>query len=127
MIGYVTIGTSDLKRGGEFMEGIATELGGKRLWGNDRMIGFGTGPGSPSLMVTKPYDGKGPTPGNGTMVALAAGSKEVVERAYKKAIAMGGKDEGAPGYRGPEAQGFYGAYFRDLDNNKYCVFCIAKA
>ena len=35
------------------------------------------------------------------------------------ALANGATDEGAPGERMP---GFYGAYFRDLDGNKVCVF-----
>jgi catechol 2,3-dioxygenase-like lactoylglutathione lyase family enzyme len=33
---------------------------------------------------------------------------------------LGAKDEGAPGARGDG--GFYGAYFRDPDGNKICVF-----
>ena len=37
-----------------------------------------------------------------------------------KALALGGSDEGAPGDRG---DGFYAAYFRDLDGNKLNVFC----
>jgi len=34
-------------------------------------------------------------------------------------IAAGAADEGAPGSR---TDTFYGAYFRDLDGNKLCVF-----
>ena len=45
-----------------------------------------------------------------------------------KALALGGSDEGAPGVRGEEGpQAFYGAYFRDLDGNKLCAFCIGPA
>ena len=35
------------------------------------------------------------------------------------AIAAGAADEGAPGMR---TDNFYGAYFRDPDGNKICVF-----
>ena len=42
-----------------------------------------------------------------------------MDRIYKVALSLGAKDEGAPGDRGG---GFYGAYFRDLDGNKVCVF-----
>ena len=53
------------------------------------------------------------------MVAMAPGSKELCDTLYAKALSLGGTDEGAPGPRG---DGFYGAYFRDLDGNKICFF-----
>jgi predicted lactoylglutathione lyase len=56
-------------------------------------------------------------------VALAAGSKEAVDRVYEKAIALGGTDEGAPGQRSPS---FYGGYFRDLDGNKLVAFVMGR-
>jgi predicted lactoylglutathione lyase len=49
------------------------------------------------------------------MVALQANSREQVDRVYAKALELGGTDEGAPGQR---SEGFYAAYFRDLDGNK---------
>jgi predicted lactoylglutathione lyase len=42
-----------------------------------------------------------------------------VDKVHAKAMALGSKDEGAPGDRG---NGFYGAYFRDPDGNKLCIF-----
>jgi predicted lactoylglutathione lyase len=65
------------------------------------------------------------TGGNGTMVALAVGSPDDVKKMHAKAMALGGKDEGAPGFRPAEANsGFYGGYFRDLDGNKFVAFCM---
>jgi predicted lactoylglutathione lyase len=55
------------------------------------------------------------------MVALNVGSRENVEKVYRKAIELGGADEGAPGERGP---GFFGGYFRDLDGNKFVAFTM---
>ena len=46
----------------------------------------------------------------------------VVDRIYNKAIQLGGADEGAPGLRAEGGDGFYAAYFRDLDGNKLDVF-----
>jgi predicted lactoylglutathione lyase len=40
-----------------------------------------------------------------------------------KALQLGAQDEGAPGPRG---NGFYGAYFRDLDGNKLAAYCMLK-
>ena len=42
---------------------------------------------------------------------------------HAKALSLGGKDEGAPGLRGDT---FYGAYFRDLDGNKFVAFHMGK-
>jgi predicted lactoylglutathione lyase len=61
--------------------------------------------------------------GNGTMVALSADTTEVVRQVHETALRLGGSDEGAPGWRG-EPGGFYGAYFRDLDGNKLCVYRV---
>jgi catechol 2,3-dioxygenase-like lactoylglutathione lyase family enzyme len=121
MIGYVTIGTNDLARAEKFYDALLAELGGKRVMANDRMRFYGAGPGQPLVAICTPADGKKATVGNGTMVALAAGSKEAVDRVYEKAIALGGIDEGAPGQRSPS---FYGGYFRDLDGNKLVAFVM---
>lgn len=118
MIGYVTIGSNNLERSKKFYDELLAELGGKRAFGSDRMQGYRGGQGG-MLAVCTPYDGKPAASGNGTMVALAAASKEQVDKVHAKAISLGASDEGAPGLRGDT---FYGAYFRDLDGNKLCVF-----
>jgi catechol 2,3-dioxygenase-like lactoylglutathione lyase family enzyme len=124
MIGYVTLGTNDLGRAEKFYDELLAELGAKRIMTNERMRFYGAGRGQPMFVVCKPHDGKQASVGNGTMVALAAGSKEGVHRIYEKAIALGASDEGAPGPRGT---GFYGGYFRDLDGNKLVAFVLGSA
>jgi len=78
-------------------------------------------PDAPGLGVTKPFDKKPATVGNGVMVALEAGSPAKVDALHRKAMQLGGRDEGAPGPRG---EGFYAGYFRDLDGNKLNFFCM---
>jgi catechol 2,3-dioxygenase-like lactoylglutathione lyase family enzyme len=125
MIGYATLGSNDIDRALEFYDALLATVGGKRLaqMPDERKLTFyGNGPGKPMLAVGKPYDGDSASSGNGTMVALAADDRGQVDTVYAKAIELGGADEGAPGIRPPEAMGFYGAYFRDLDGNKFCVY-----
>jgi len=122
MIGYVTLGTNDLPRAAAFYDALLAEIGAKRLMVYERGIAWGFAMDKPSLGILTPYDGKAATVGNGVMVALAVDSKEKVDRVYKKALALGGKDEGPAGPRG---DGFYAGYFRDLDGNKLNVFCMA--
>ena len=118
MIGYVTVGSNDLERAKGFFDAVLAELGGKRSFGFDRMQGYSAGAG-PAMAVCLPYDEAPATVGNGMMVSLAAPSRALVEKVHATALAQGAADEGAPGLRGDT---FYGAYFRDLDGNKFCVF-----
>jgi predicted lactoylglutathione lyase len=122
MIGYVTLGTRDLKKAAAFYDKIAAEMGIGRFMESDEFIAWGSGDGA-GLGLTKPFDGKPMTVGNGVMVALAAKDRAEVDRIYKLALSLGGTDEGAPGPRGDS--GFYAAYFRDLDGNKLNAFVMS--
>jgi len=120
MIGYATIGTNDLERATKFYDAVLTPLGGRRTFANgDRMQFYGCKDTPGMIAISKPYDEKPATAGNGTMFGLPAATKEQVDAAYAAAIAAGAACEGEPGQRMPT---FYGAYFRDLDGNKVCVF-----
>jgi predicted lactoylglutathione lyase len=119
MIGYTTLGTNDIERAARFYDALLAELGAKRAMEMDGFIAWASAPGSPMFCVTRPYDGNAATVGNGVMVALAAASKAQVDQLHRKALELGAKDEGAPGPRG---DGFYAAYFRDLDGNKLNAF-----
>jgi predicted lactoylglutathione lyase len=119
MIGYVTLGTNDIQRAAKFYDALLSELGAKRFMETESFIAWATGPGTPAVSVIKPHDGKPATVGNGVMVALAVDSKKKVDALHKKAMALGAKDEGAPGPRGP---GFYAGYWRDLDGNKFNAY-----
>ena len=119
MIGYTTLGTNDIKRAARFYDSLLAELGAKRAMEMETFIAWATEPGAAMLCVIKPFDKKPATVGNGVMVALAASSKKQVDAIHRKALELGGKDEGAPGPRG---DGFYAGYFRDLDGNKLNAF-----
>jgi catechol 2,3-dioxygenase-like lactoylglutathione lyase family enzyme len=121
MIGYVTLGTNNLPRAIAFYDKLLGLLGAKRLMEMDRGIAWGTDMKSPGVGIMTPFDGKAATVGNGMMVALATDNREKVDAAYNLALEMGGTDEGKPGERG---DGFYAAYFRDLDGNKLNCFCM---
>ncbi|MGN6512847.1 MAG: VOC family protein [Lysobacteraceae bacterium] len=116
MLAYATIGTNDLPRAAAFYDAVLAELGGKRMMEEPGyFIAWDNGSGGAGLGVTVPFNREPATVGNGCMVALQAASREQVDRVHAKALALGGRDEGAPGQR---FDGFYAAYFRDLDGNK---------
>ena len=119
MIGYTTVGTNDFARAAAFYDALLAEVGAKRAMEMPTFIAWASAPGTPMVSIIKPFDGKPATIGNGVMIALAASSKAQVDAIHKKALALGGKDEGAPG---PRMDGFYAGYFRDLDGNKLNAF-----
>ena len=119
MIGYVTLGTNDIKRSAAFYDKLLAEIGAKRMMEQETFIVWGNSPTQAALSVTKPFDGKPASVGNGVMVALAVKEPAQVDK-LRKALELGAKDEGAAGPRG---EGFYAGYFRDPDGNKLNVFC----
>ena len=130
MIGYVTVGTNDLDKAREFYDALLGEIGATRKmqFPETGFTLYGTGGGSPGLAVTRPYTGEAATVGNGNMAAIGVRDRATVDRLHAKALELGGSDEGAPGLRTPEGpSAFYGAYFRDLDGNKLCVFRMGPA
>jgi len=120
VIGYVTLGTNDLERAVAFYEALLAPLGVKRVYETDHSVAWGTGSGA-SLGVTLPFDRRSATAGNGTMIAISADKPATVDALYRKAMELGGRDEGPPGER---FKGFYAAYCRDLDGNKLNFFCM---
>jgi catechol 2,3-dioxygenase-like lactoylglutathione lyase family enzyme len=127
MIGYVLVGTSDLAKGLAFYDALMGSIGANSVPHSSGGKIYMTAQDKPMFGVVAPFDGKRATFGNGTMVAFSADSRQFVDKFYKKAMELGATDEGAPGLRGDDPNGFYGAYFRDLDGNKLCVYRFGPA
>ena len=122
MIGYVTLGTNDLDRAAKFYDALLGEIGATRFMENEQFIAWSVSPTQPGIGLTKPFNGKPATVGNGNMVALAVDSTDKVDRLYAKSLELGATDEGPAGPRG---EGFYAGYFRDPDGNKLNFFCMS--
>jgi catechol 2,3-dioxygenase-like lactoylglutathione lyase family enzyme len=121
MLGYVTLGTNDLPRALAFYDALARELGVPRMMEFETGVAWGTADGPAGLAVMRPFDGGPATVGNGVMVALQARDPAQVDRLHALALDHGGSCEGPPGMR---EEGFYAAYFRDLDGNKLNAFVM---
>jgi predicted lactoylglutathione lyase len=119
MIGYVTVGSNNIEKAVSFYDDLLAMVGAGRFMETDTFVAWAITPHKPAFSVTKPADGNVASVGNGVMVALSADSAGLVDAVYAKAIELGGSDEGPPGQRG---EGFYAAYFRDLDGNKLNIF-----
>ncbi len=118
MLAYATIGTNDMERAVAFYDALLAELGIKQLFGMDRIKFYGRSTDEAMLAVCIPYDEQPHERGNGQMIAIPGGSREMVDNLHARALELGATDEGAPGERIPNV--FYGAYVRDPDGNKLC-------
>ncbi|MBX9813550.1 MAG: glyoxalase [Proteobacteria bacterium SG_bin5] len=132
MIGYATLGSNDLAKARAFYDALFGEIGAKRLMEfPDDQGGFtmwGTGWGAPAIAVTTPNNREAAVPGNGNMLAIPVESRAKVDALHAKACALGGSCDGPPGVRGEEGdRAFYGAYFRDPEGNKLCVYRVGPA
>ena len=120
MIGYVTIGVNDMEKAKAFYTELFADIGVTVMMDMGRIAMLGKGPGQPMLAICVPFDENDPHPGNGNMIAIDPGSKEMVDKLHAKALELGGSCEGEPGERIKDM--FYGAYFRDPDGNKLALF-----
>jgi catechol 2,3-dioxygenase-like lactoylglutathione lyase family enzyme len=120
-LGYCTVGSNGLEAAKAFYDDLLGSAGirplfehpsGGRVYGQDGRFCFG---------LLGPYDGQPATVGNGAMVAFSFDTRREVDAFHARALALGGVDEGAPGLRAPT---FYMSYFRDLDGNKLCAYCV---
>ncbi len=125
LIGYTLVGTNDMQRAMAFYDALFATVGVNRMLELPRLAGWGVNWETPIFGVAIPFDGGPAVAGNGAMVALGQRTREKVRRLHAKALALGGKDEGAPGLRGVEGvNAFYVAYVRDLDGNKLAFYCV---
>jgi catechol 2,3-dioxygenase-like lactoylglutathione lyase family enzyme len=124
MIGYVTIGTDDLDKAAPFYDAVFGAIGVERKSLDERWAFYGGKDSDGDVGLCKPFDGQPARAGNGIMIAFVAPSKDAVGAAHAAGLAAGGSDEGAPGYRPPDGNAFYGAYLRDPTGNKLCVFTV---
>ena len=123
MIGYVTLGTNKMAEAVSFYDQLFATIGAGRFLETEQFVAWAPSMDQPGISVTKPFDGKPATVGNGTMVAIMLDSNDKVDAFYQKALELGGTCEGKPGFRA-EMSGFYAGYFRDLDGNKLNAFHV---
>ncbi|MEP2717544.1 VOC family protein [Pseudophaeobacter sp.] len=126
MFSHVNLGTKDLEQAVAFFDAVLKPLGIEQKFCQREMGWAGWQHRDyprPLFLVGLPVDGGTQSSGNGQMLALQAGNRQQVDQCHAIALTMGARDDGAPGLRPQYHPDYYGAYFRDLDNNKICICC----
>lgn len=120
MLNSGRFGTKNIDRAKAFYDEIAAILGGRRVYDMPNLAAY-QGENGAMFLIGLPFEGEASV-GNGNQMGFAAATRAIVDQAHSKALELGAQCEGAPGIRGDDPNGFYGAYFRDLDGNKVTVF-----
>ena len=124
MFSHIFTSVTNFERAFAFYQGVLGEIGLQLRFSEPEKpwAGWNSAGGTrPYFVICKPFDGQPHVPGNGQMVAFAASSRSIVRAAYVAALRLGGRSEGAPGLRPEYHANYYGAYFRDTEENKVCV------
>ena len=127
MISYVTVGADDIAEAKRFYTALLPPLGFGMEEGPEGLsYALPEDPGQsvvlPEFYVKPTYDGQPASAGNGSMVAFEARNQKQVRDLHAAALAAGGSDEGAPGFRADYGPRFYVGYLRDPQGNKIALF-----
>jgi len=126
MIGYVMVGTNNLEQAIKFYDEVLEVISLERIETDNIYAGYAKkGSKDIEFYVTKPFNEKEATFGNGTQISFVTSSRSIVDNFHEVGLKAGGKSEGSGGER-PEGSGVYYSYIRDLDGNKICTFTNNK-
>ena len=127
MIAYVTVGADDIAGAKRFYAAVLPPLGYSVTEGREGLsyvlpAKAGQSHALPDFYVKPTFDGLPASAGNGAMVAFEARDQAQVRALHAAAIAAGGSNAGAPGFRAAYGPRFYVGYLRDPQGNKLAVF-----
>lgn len=115
MFNHASVGVADLDRAGRFYDACFAALSYRRTASED--FGPAWGLKWPGYWATLPHDGHAASAGNGTHVAVIAGSRAAVDAFHAAGLAHGGTDAGPPGERAYVPH-YYAAVRTGPDGNK---------
>jgi catechol 2,3-dioxygenase-like lactoylglutathione lyase family enzyme len=115
MIDHIGMAVSDIAKSKSFFQSALAPLGYTVLMDFGEAIGLGKD--RPDFWIARGVAG---TP---THIAFAAPNRATVKAFYDAAIAVGGRDNGAPGLRPQYHPNYYGAFIMDGDGNNIEVVC----
>lgn len=116
VLSHVSLGTNDYPTAKVFYDAVLATLQIRCVM--DFEGGAGYGRAFPEFWIQRPHDGQAASVGNGVHVSFLANSIDEVKAFHAKALALGAKDDGPPGYRKEYSDDYYAAFVRDLDGNK---------
>lgn len=121
MIDHIGITVRDLAASKAFFAAALAPLGMRVVMEFPDAVGMGP-PGKPGFWL-----GAGGTPSGPMHIAFAAADRRAVDAFHQRAIAAGGRDNGAPGIRAHYHPDYYGAFVIAPDGHNVEAVCHAPA
>lgn len=117
MLDHVSLSVAELARAGAFYDAALGALGYVRVWTAEAALGYGP-PGGGDKLALKTRGGGQPQAAAGFHLAFTAQDTSAVDAFHSAALATGGSDEGAPGWRPHYGEGYYAAFVVDPDGHR---------
>lgn len=120
MLNHIFLGTNNVDKSRSFYNAT---MGALSIEGHPMPIGtVYSGPNGGALIVASPANKEEATVSNGATLGMKADDYAAVDAWHAAGCANGGTCDGAPGFRENSPGNMYGAYLRDPDGHKICVF-----
>ena len=122
MISHLSIGVSDLQRATAFYDAVLGGLGYARLFSGPASVGYGP-PGGAEALALKQRPSSAIGREEGFHLAFTAPDHAAVDRFHAQAVALGGADDGSPGFRPAYGPRYYAAFVVDPDGHRLEAVC----
>lgn len=116
MIDHISMPVKHLARSADFYEKVLAILGFAKLVSKAGTVGFGKK--YPEFWLNERVDLEDARGHDGFHVCLRAPSIEVVDDFHDRAVGLGARSDGAPGYRPEYSANYYAAFVIDFDGNR---------
>lgn len=126
MLDHVSLGVADLERSRQFYDAALRPLGIVRIvnFGEGRGSDYGAMAGQLGVEFTITLE-PGVAPSRGMHLCFRAPDRAAVKAFHTAALAIGGRDDGAPGLRRLYHPDYFAAYVLDPDGHRIEAVCHA--
>lgn len=116
MLHHISFPVTDLERSARLYDNALAALGYRRVRSGEDFVGYGVEDGEDRFLISANPDAR--CAGAGFHVALAAPSREAVDRFHRLALEYGALNNGDPGLREHYGPDYYAAFIIDPDGHR---------